>query len=141
MKIIYTLTCILLCASCSTSRQPKIVGTYTTNCVIYDMFPLLVAEFKSDSTFAYKRPCLEKFGGTWKVKNDTVFLYSDKFRDQIEKELTPMYNYTDLKGKKDAFLIRGKKLFPITSGPKSKCALFKVKAKKIKSRINSDLFP
>lgn len=75
------------------------------------------------------------------MKNDTVFLYSDKFRDQIEKELTPVYNYTDLKGKKDAFLIRGKKLFPITSGPKSKCALFKVKAKKIKSRINSDLFP
>ena len=133
--------CILLCASCSTSRQPKIVGTYTTNCVIYDMFPLLVAEFKSDSTFVYKKPYLEKFGGTWEVKNDTVFLYSDKFRDQIEKELTPVYNYTDLKGKKDAFLIRGKKLFPITSGPKSKCALFKVKAKKIKSRINSDLFP
>jgi hypothetical protein len=41
------------------------------------MFPLLVAEFKSDSTFVYKKPYLEKFGGTWEVKNDTVFLYSD----------------------------------------------------------------
>ena len=68
------------------------------------MFPLLVAEFKSDSTFVYKKPYLEKFGGTWEVKNDTVFLYSDKFRDQIEKELTPVYNYTDLKGKKGCFL-------------------------------------
>lgn len=130
MKIRYILFCALFCASCSVTHPNKIVGSYKSYCVLYG-YPSLIAEFNIDSTFIYKKPYLDEFSGTWTIKNDTLILYSNKFNTQLtdSSKLTPKYNYTDLEGR-DAFLIRGRKLFSITKNGYSRdCFLSKVKKK------------
>jgi len=116
MKLTPPLLCILLCTCCSTMRPSKIIGTYKSTCVLYG-FPDLVVNLVSDSTFIYKMPYVEDIIGTWILKRDTLILYSDKFPTQPLREDTPAYKYnkyTDSEGNKDAYLVKGRKLYPVS---------------------------
>jgi len=115
MRRISILSCILICASCCVMCSMKVVGTYKSTCVLYG-YPDLVVTFNFDGTFVYKMRYVEEIFGTWVIKRDTLILYSERFTDQPPSESAPAdkYNkYTDLEGKKDAYLVKGKKLYPI----------------------------
>lgn len=96
-------------------KPTKIVGTYKSTCVLYG-YPDLIVSFNFDSTFIYQMPYVKKITGSWVVKGDTLILYSDKFPVHPPSESFPAdeYNkYTNLYGKKDAYLVKGKKLYAI----------------------------
>jgi hypothetical protein len=87
-------------------------------------------DFNSDGTFTHKNLFAEKFSGTWEINKDTLILYSDKYMPQPPDSflgIAPRYKHTELEGR-DAYLIRGKKLFCVTkTGFTKDCYLFKVK--------------
>ena len=109
-------------------KPTKITGIYKSSCVLHG-FPDLIVNFNSDSTFIYTMPYVEEIAGTWVVKRDTLILCSDKFSNQPPSESLPAYKYnkyTDLEGKKDAYLVRRKKLSPINKeGHNQSCYLKK----------------
>lgn len=114
MKILYVLSCVLLCSSCSVIRPVKIAGKYNSTCLLYG-YPDLEVSINSNCTFIYKMPYVEDIAGTWIARKDTLILYSDKFTNDPPSESAPAYKYnkyTDLEGK-DAFIVKGRKLYPI----------------------------
>ena len=129
MKQIILYCVLLLCTGCSILRPNKIVGTYFSHCRPYGL-PELRIDFNSDGTFTHKNLFGEKFFVTWEVNKDTLILYSDKYMPQPPDSflgIAPRYKHTELEGR-DAYLIRGKKLFCVTkTGFTKDCYLFKVK--------------
>jgi hypothetical protein len=94
----------------STNQLP---GTYQSICVLYDRMPEVVLTLNSNNTFSYRLPYIEdKIEGTWTTDKDSLVLTSDYFSNFGTSEpMTPIRKYTDVPGKKDIFIIRGKKLY------------------------------
>lgn len=110
MKNIYMLVGALFFVGCSIIKPTKIVGTYKSTCVLYTE-PKVVVTFNPDNSFVYNLPFKEQATGSWYLNGDTLFLHSEKF--QTTDQLAPSYKYTDLEGKKDAYVIKGEKLYAI----------------------------
>lgn len=127
MRQVFTLFLVLLCIRCSIIKPTRIEGTYKSSCVLYGS-PDLIVNFKQGGNFVYKMPYVEEIIGTWVVRRDTLILYSDEFSNQLPSESTPAnkYNkYTDLEGKKDAYLVKGEKLYPINKAGHTKSCYLK----------------
>lgn len=91
----------------------KITGNYKSSCFL-QLYPNVILNVNSDSTFEYRFAYLEEvIKGKWKVSNDTLFLYSERFQQINVNELSPRIKYTDLPGY-DGYLIRKKKLYVLT---------------------------
>jgi hypothetical protein len=117
--------CLLLLSGCSVLKQNIAQQTFHSTCFLYGN-PDLEVSFFEDHSFVYKMPYVDEITGSWEIRKDTVFLYSDKFvledpsllvdflNDIPEGFRSPSeYNkYTNLEDY-DAFLIRGRKLYPI----------------------------
>jgi hypothetical protein len=125
MKNILILLIILLLTGCSAVKPIRVLGTYRSTCVLYTE-PSLIATLNEDNSFVYNLPFGEKATGTWKLNADTLVLYSDKF--QTADQLAPTYKFTNLDGQKDAFLVKGSKLYLINKEGSTKgCYLKKQK--------------
>lgn len=123
LKII--LGCCLLSSCVSTKNLP---GTYQNICVLYDRLPVVTLTLKSDNTFLYKFPYVDdKIEGTWLVSKDSLVLKSDYFL-QPSEPMAPAKKYTDIPGGKDVYVIKGKKLYAVSSseGIKKSCYLTRV---------------
>lgn len=119
MKNTYLLIGALFFVGCSTIKPTKIVGTYKSTCVLYTE-PEVIATFNSDNSFIYNLPFKEQATGKWFLNGDTLVLHSEKF--QTKDPLAPSYKCTDLEGNRDAYLVKGKKLYPINKeGHTRKC--------------------
>ena len=151
MKSFLVIFLVLLCGACHVVRPSRLVGTYGSRCVVYDCVSDLIVQFNPDSTFVYYMYLVDEIKGKWHICNDTVILYSNKFPppgrkfpdhldsvvlakilDSSDTTYLPVgeYNkYTDLDNR-DAFLIKGKKLYAINKlGMRKSCPLLKLKKK------------
>ncbi len=115
---------------CGVMRHDNVSGKYVSLCRNLG-FPELEAKFNEDHSFIYKHthdPDL--ITGKWTIKKDTLFLYSKNFEVETSSigelvdyvitnpdstNLPQVFNgqYTSAKGR-DVYLIRGKRLYPMT---------------------------
>ncbi len=143
-KTLVFLTAILLLSGCSVTRNKEISGHYRSTC--YNLgFPDLEAHFNKDGTFSYKHAHNpDIIFGKWKIENDTLFLFSEKFEiettsieevadyiiahpDSTDVPSVSNGQYTQMKGK-DVYLIKDNKLYPMTENGHTKyCHLIRVK--------------
>lgn len=136
---------ILLLYGCSVTRNKSFSGHYVSYCRNLG-FPELVADFNKDHTFQYKHSHAPNvILGKWKIKNDTLFLFSDIFKkktvslsDELVditianpgvQDLLEAYNngqYTEANNM-DMYLIQGKYLYRFTkTGFTKDCPLIRV---------------
>lgn len=102
----------LFLLGCSVNKPAQIVGTYKSTCMLYNE-PRLIVNFYPNNIFVYNLPFQEKAEGNWYIVGDTLFLHSDEF--QTSNQVAPSYKYTDLEGRKDAYIIRRGKLYAINN--------------------------
>ena len=130
---------------CNVTKNINFSGHYVSYCRNLG-FPELVADFNKDSTFLYKHSHSPNvILGKWKIKNDTLFLFSDIFEKKTVslsdellnitianpgvKDLLEAYNngqYTEANNM-DMYLIHGKYLYRFTkTGFTKDCPLIRV---------------
>jgi hypothetical protein len=109
----------ILCGCASSSIKH---GLYKSKCQLYDLSALKL-NIKPDQTFQYYFASNDDtIIGTWQVKQDTLFLISNKFLEKREP-LTPKIKNSDLVNI-DAYIIKGKVLKLINSvGVTDDCSL------------------
>jgi len=109
MKKYYMIVFSFLIAGCGMTRTTRIVGNYKSNTILYGEYEV-VATFNPDGSFIYYLPFNYQATGNWHLSGDTLVLHSEKFQTDT---LAPSYKCTDLEGKTDAYLVKGRKLYVI----------------------------
>ncbi|TWF32860.1 hypothetical protein FHW36_113115 [Chitinophaga polysaccharea] len=113
---------ILLSSGCAL-RANKVIGNYKSSCYI-NLYPNVILTIDSFHTFSYKLAYLDdKIEGTWVVRKDTLFLFSEWFNKKTTDRWEPIYKISDLDGM-DAYLIKKNGLYMLSrKGVNKDCLL------------------
>ena len=127
----FLLALLLLSSSC-VALEDKVSGVYMSTCTTNSSNDLKL-RLNDDNTFVYELAYIsDKVTGTWKMKNDTLKLYSRFFdhdslirmNPDVNVEWLPNYQYTD-GVKSDIYLVNKKKLLRKTDNGFNKSCFLK----------------
>ena len=106
----YSVLIILFCSSCAAKINTN--RYYEGICILYGR-PEIYLEVLKNGNFTYRfRYAPKTISGRWKVHKDTLILESPSF--SLEKSVMQMVKNTNIDGK-DAYIIKGKKLYALDS--------------------------
>ncbi|MEV4883274.1 hypothetical protein MRBLMN1_001759 [Chitinophaga ginsengisegetis] len=91
-------------------RTNKIIGSYRSSCYI-NLYPNVILKIDSSHAFSYKLAYLDdKIEGSWIVRRDTLFLFSEWFNKKIIDPWEPIHKLTDQEGM-DTYIIKKNGLY------------------------------